>query len=103
MSAYATTWAWTVDGVNDRQRLALLALADNANDDGVIRTSPHDPSLDETLTRCLSTRLRLDQDQAGAVLADLYDAGLADVVRSGATRCLQLAITQHHRAPEAAS
>lgn len=97
MSTRATTWAWTVDGITDRQRLALLALADQANDDGIVRVTPPTLHLYATIARTLAARLHLDQDQAEAVLDDLYDVGLTEVVRSGATRCLQLALTPGHQ------
>lgn len=94
MSASATTWAWQVDGITDRQRLALLALADQADDDGAVRATPPSLHLSETIARTLAARLHLDPDQAADVLADLDRAGLTSTVRSGATRRLQLALTR---------
>lgn len=67
MSSYAATWAWTVDGITDRQRLALLALADNAGPDDDVMWHPG----------LLTKRLRITRTQETRILEELVRLGLA--------------------------
>lgn len=75
MSARATFWAWEVHGLTSMQRLVLLKLADNHNDD----TKRCNPSIDY-----ISTKTGQNPKTVRSALQDLEKMGLLEIQpRSG--------------------